>query len=158
MEELLSYRQELLSALEAEVTLLARLQASIPSQDWYRPLGDDQQTPHYILARLWVDEAHGFVPQVRRILDEELPLLPAFDARAWLADHYDPEVPSRVMVEDFASLRTWEVGLLCGLPPITWSRVARHPKCGVHTLQWWVEQQRENSNSYLSQLTPLVDV
>lgn len=158
MEELLSYRQELLSALEANVTLLARIQASISSQDWYRPLGDDRQTPHSILARLWVDEAHGFVPQVRRIIDEEMPLLPAFDGRAWMADQYDPEIPSRVMVEDFASLRTWEVGLLCGLPPIIWSRSARHPRCGVHTLQWWVEQQRDNSNRYLSQLTLLVDV
>jgi hypothetical protein len=107
---------------------------------------------------LWVDETHEFAPQVRRIIDEQNPLLPAFDSLAWMADQYDPGIPSRVMVEDFASSRTWEVGLLCGLPPITWNRAARHPRCGVHTLQWWVEQQRENSNRYLSQLAPLVDV
>jgi hypothetical protein len=82
MEELIAYRQELLSILEADVTTLARIEAGISTQDWYRPLRDDQRTPHYILARLWVDEAHGFTPQIRRILDEEMPLLSVFDAEA----------------------------------------------------------------------------
>ncbi len=158
MDELIAYRQELLSALEADVTTIARIEAGISSQGWHRPLRDDQRTPHYILARLWVDEAHGFTPQIRRILDEEMPLLPVFDTEAWMASYYDTEEPARVMIEDFASLRTWEVGLLCGIPPTSWSRAARHPRWGVHTLQWWVEHQRDNSNQYLSQLTPLLDV
>jgi hypothetical protein len=158
MEELITYRQELLSALEADITLLTKIVAGTSTQSWYRPLGGDQTTPHYILARLWVDDAHGFTPQIRRTLDEEMPLLLVFDAEAWMADHYDPEEPARVMTENFASLRTWELGLLCGLPPASWSRSARHPRWGVHTLQWWVELQRDCSYQQLSRLTPLLDL
>jgi hypothetical protein len=158
MEELITYRQELLSALEADITLLARIEESVSSQEWYRPLGDDQPTPHYLLACLWIDDAQGFTPQIRRILDEEMPLLPDFDAEDWMADHYDLEEPAGIMIENFTSLRIWEVGLLCGLLPASWSRVARHPRWGVHTLQWWVEQQRENSHQRLSRLASLLDV
>lgn len=158
MEELFTYRQELLSALEADVSLLARIETGISTPDWFRPLGDEQTTPHYILARLWVDDAHGFTPQIRRILDEEMPQLIEFDAEAWMVDHYDPEEPAGIIIENFASLRTWEVGMLCGLPPASWSRAARNPRWGVHTLLWWVEQQRENSHQYLNQLIPLLDV
>ncbi len=158
MEELLSYRQELLSALEADITTLARIEAGISAKGWHRSSGNDQPTPHYTLARLWVDDAHGFTPQIRLILDEDMPLLLDFDTEAWLAEHYDPEEPARVMIEDFASLRTWEVGMLCGLLSASWSRAARHPRWGVRTLQWWVEQQSENSRQHLSQLSPLLTV
>jgi hypothetical protein len=155
MEELLTYRQELLSTLEADVTLLTRIEANVSSQGWYRRPSDDQPTAHYTLARLWADDAHGFTPQICRILDEEMPKLLDFDGEAWMVDHYDSEVPARVMIEDFASLRTWEVDMLCGLAPVSWSRAARHPRWGVHTLQWWVEQQRENSHQHLSRLTTI---
>ena len=52
MEELFSYRQELLSALEAHVTRLARIDAGISTKDWYLQLGPDQPTPHYFASML----------------------------------------------------------------------------------------------------------
>jgi hypothetical protein len=158
MEELITYRQELLAALEADITTLARIETSFSSQDWYCPLGGDHSTPHFTLARIWAEDAHGFAPQIRRILDEEKPLLSVFDAEAWLADHYDPEEPARIIIENFASLRTWELGLLCGLAPASWSRTARDPRWGVHTLQWWVELQRNFSHQHLSLLIPLLNL
>jgi hypothetical protein len=158
MEELITYRQELLSALEEDIILLARVEAGISSQGWYLPLGSDQPTPHYILSRLWVEESQEFTTNIRRILDEEMPVLPVFDAEAWIESHYDPEEPAGIMIEYFASLRKWEIGLLCKIPPPSWSRAARHPRWGVHTLQWWVELQRECSHQLLSRLIPLLDI
>jgi hypothetical protein len=158
MEELLTYRQELLSALESDVTLVAKFEASVSKQEWFRPLGEYQITHHFLLTRLWFDDAHGYVPQVHRIMEEEMAVLSDFDADAWTVDHYDPEEPARVMIENFASLRTWEVGFLCGLRPADWSRTGRHPRWGVHTLQWWVEQQRESSQQQLGRLTPLLNL
>jgi hypothetical protein len=158
MEELLSYRQELFSVLKADIPLLARIEVEISYEGWFRRLGDDQPTAHYVLARLWAEDAHGFTPQIRRILDVEMPLLPVFDVDAWMAEHYVPEEPARIIIENFVSLHTWEVGLLCGLPPTSWSRAGRHPRWGVHALQWWVEQQRETSQQYFGQLLSLLDV
>jgi hypothetical protein len=157
MEELFAYRQELLSALEQDVTLLARAEAGISSKDWYRTLSGDQPTPHYTLSRLWVEESRDYSVNIHRILDEDLPLLEALDTQAWMAAHYDPDIPAHLIIEDFAALRKWELGVLCGLPPASWSRNARHPHWGVHTLQWWVELQRDYSHQHLSRLTPLLD-
>jgi hypothetical protein len=157
MDELITYRQELLSALEQDITVLARAKAVISSKEWYRTLSGGQPTPHYILASLWVEDSREYSVNIRRILDEEMPLLEILDTEAWMAADYDPDVPVHIIIEDFAALRQWEIGLLCGLPPAIWSRAARHPHYGVHTLQWWAELQRDSSHQYLSQLTPLLD-
>jgi hypothetical protein len=157
MEEILAYRQELLAALEDDITRLARAEAGIKSQDWHHRLNGDQPSPHYNLACLWVEESQGYSVNIQRILDEDMPLLASFDTQTWMAVHYDPDVPAHLIIEDFATLRQWEVGLLCGLAPASWSRASRHPHWGVHTLQWWVEYQRDNSHQYISRLTALPD-
>jgi hypothetical protein len=158
MDELFAYRQELFSALEQDITLLARAEVGIPSRDWYRSKSDGQPMPHHTLTRLWVEESQVYSVNLRRILDEDMPLLEDFDVKTWIAAKYDPDVPVQLMIEDLAALRQWEIGLLCGLPPECWSRAARHPRWGVHTLQWWVEQQRDCSHQLLSRLTPLLDL
>ncbi len=85
-------------------------------------------------------------------------MLAAFDAEVWMAADYNPDVPAHLIIEDFAASRQWELGMLCGLAPLSWSRIARHPRWGVHTLQWWVELQRDNSHQYLSRLFPLLEL
>jgi hypothetical protein len=158
MEELFAYRQELLSAMEEDITQLARAGAGISAKDWYRTTGIDQPTAHYALAFLWVEESQDYSVNIRRILDEEMPRLKAFDVETWMATHYNPDVPAHLIIEDFAASRQGELGMLCGLAPLSWSRAARHPRWGVHTLQWWVELQRETSHQRLTRLPPLLDM
>ena len=158
MEEILAYRQELLAELEADVTRLAKIAARVSSQDWFHLSGDDQPTPHYILVSLWAEDAHEFTPQVRRILDENMPLLSVFNIDSWMAENYASDEPAGVIIENLASLRTWEVSLLCGLDFTAWSRLSRHPRWGVHTLQWWVEAQRDTSHQYFTRLLASLDM
>ncbi len=157
MEEVDAYRQGLLSALEGVVNELSETVADIPSSKWHLTFGLDSHTPHYTLAHLRELEAQVFTIQLRRILDEEIPMLPVFDGEAWMERHYKPEEPVLCIVQDFTTLRKQELNWLRDLPPADWSCTARHPSWGMHTLQWWVELQLDYSYQHLSELSSLLD-
>ena len=152
MEELDTYRQELLSALEGVVKALSKTLASISTHAWLLSYGQDTHTPHYTLAHLRELEEQVFSLQLCRILEEDSPVLPIFDDKAWMAGHYDPGKPARLILEEFTHLRTQEVNGLRALPSEGWSRIARHPWWGVHTLQWWVGLQLDYSHQHLKEL------
>jgi len=152
MEELDTYRQELLSALEGVVIELSRTVGGLPYHAWQLPFVQGAHTPHYILAHLRELEEQVFSLQVRRILDEDSPVLTIFDDNVWVAGHYDPGKPARLILEEFTHLRKQEVNGLRVLPSEDWSRTARHPWWGVHTLQWWVELQLDYSQQHLKEL------
>jgi hypothetical protein len=156
MEELDAYRQGLLSALESVITELTKTVAGMPTNVWQLPFGQDAHTPHYTLAHLYVLEAQVFDPLLRSIVDEDAPLLPLFDDKAWLANHYEPGKPAQAILEEFMQLSRQDLNWLQALPSDTWSRNARHPWWGVHTLQWWVELQLDCSNQHLAELTALL--
>lgn len=158
MDEIVAYREDLLSALERVVNELTIVVAGIPSSFWLLPFGEDLNTPHYILEHLRELEAQVFAIQLGRILDEEIPLVPVFDDDAWMAIHYKPEEPALTILEDFANLRKQELNWLRKLSPAAWSCIARHPWWGVHTLQWWVELQLDYSNQHLRELSPVLDL
>jgi hypothetical protein len=157
MEELDAYRQGLLSALEGVVNELSETIAGIPSSKWHWPFGLDSHTPHYTLAHLCVLETQVFMIQLHRILDEETPLLPVFDVEVWMESHYKPEESVLNIMQAFSTMRKQELNWLLDLPPASWSRVARHPSWGVHTLQWWVELQLDYSYQHLRELSHLPD-
>ena len=152
MNELTAYRQELLSALEGAVAELSKTVATIPSSDWQFPYKLGAHTPHNTLAHLLALEAQVFSTLLRRIVDEEHPLLPLFDEIAWTGNHYEPGRLPQAILEEFTHLRRQEVNWLRSLPPESWSRTARHPWWGVHTLQWWVELQLDYSQQHFAEL------
>jgi hypothetical protein len=158
MDGIVAYREDLLSALEGVVIKISQIVAGIPSSAWHLSFGQYSPTPHYTLAHLRELEAQVFGNQLRRILDEETPLVPVFDDDAWMTNHYQPEEPALVIIEDFVNLRKQELNWLRNLPPAAWSHIARHPWWGVHTLQWWVELQLDYSNQHLRELSPLIDM
>ena len=158
MEEIDTYRKELLSALGGVVDELFKIVAGIPSTAWYLPFGQTSYTPHYTLAHLRVLEVQVFAIQLRRILDEETPLLSVFDDGAWMTNHYRSQEPPFMIMEDIGNLRMQELNGLRKLPTPAWSRTARHPWWGVHTLQWCVELQLDYSNQHLRELSPLLDM
>ena len=150
MEELVVYRDELLSALQGVVEKLSETAASISDKAWYLPPGQDGNTPHYTLAHLCALESQLFNHQLQRILSEDAPLLSIFDDVAWMASHYDPQEPAQRILADLNELRDQELVLLRGLPSAGWSRSARHPWWGIRTLQWWVELQLDYSYQHLT--------
>jgi hypothetical protein len=156
MEELLAYRQELLSALNDFIDELSETVADIPVKAWQLPFERASLTPHYILAHLRELEDQVFALQLPRILDEDIPLLPIFDEDNWMIAHYDPGIPAQVILEQFVRLRKREISWLRELPPDSWSRIARHPWWGLNTFQWWVELQLEYSLQHIGQLITFI--
>ena len=158
MEEIEAYREDLLSALKEVGSELSKIVAGKPSSAWHLLFGQDSQTLHYTLAHLRALEAQLFAIQLRRITDEETPLVPVFDDDAWMTNHYRSEEPALIIMEDFVNLRKQELNWLHNLQSAAWSRTARHPWWGVHTLQWWVELQLDYSNQHLEELSPILDM
>ena len=156
MEELLVYRQNLLTSLDNVVTELHQAAEAIPAEAWHTPLAPGQLTPHQVLAHLCALEAYAIVVRLRRILDEQQPYLPLFDDDDWMGAHYDPSEPVPVILDDYARLRQQELSWLRDLPPAAWNRTARHPWWGVRALQWWVEQALLVARQHYAQLTSAV--
>ncbi len=156
MEELFSYRTDLLSALEAVVGELSDIVAKAPAEAWHKSVRIADRTPHYSLFHLRELEAQVFTRELPRILAEKSPTLRSFDDQAWMASHYSPDEPIAAIMAEVAQLRIHELGWLRQLSPADWSRLARHPWFGVHTLQWWVELQLDESVQHLRQLQSLI--
>jgi hypothetical protein len=156
MEELIAYRNELLSALGRDVEELATLVSTLAADDGYRLSASSTSGAHYTLFHLWALETQDFALQLRRILEEEVPRLDSFDDAAWMASHYTLEEPIQAIIQDMVKMLSAEIEMLEGLPALSWSRFARHPRWGVHTLQWWVELQHEVTSQYLQELHRLV--
>ena len=153
MDELHAYRQGLLSGLEGVITELSGIVLAMPAHSWQISSGDGAHTPLYTLFHLQVLEGQVFIPVCRRIVDQNVTLLPAFDDFAWMSDHYDLEKPAQSILKEFVDLRRQEIHWLQTLPPVSWSLSARHPWWGLHTLQWWVELQLDYSKQQLTALT-----
>lgn len=153
MKELNAYRAELLSALETVVEEMAGKMDAMPASKLHQPLHGDSRSPHFLIFHLRELEAKVFIPNETRILVEDTPSLPAFDDQAWMGLHYAKQEPVRSIMDELASLRHQELTWLHKLSPANWSRLARHPWWGVHTLQWWVELQLEYSTQLLRQLS-----
>ena len=152
MDELIVYRQGLLFALEDVVSELFKLVGDTSPKDWHRTTEGTKHTPHAILVHLWLLEAKEFALYIRRINDEEMPTLPSFNDAAWMKTNYKPKDKPWVILREFGDLRKMEINWLRQLPAAGWSRTGRHPKWGVHTLQWWVELQLEYSHQHLDEL------
>jgi hypothetical protein len=152
MEELIAYRHELLSALGRDVEQLTTLVSTLVEDDGYRPSDSIADVAHYTLFHLRALETQEFALLLRRILEEEMPRLASFDDAAWIASHYTVEEPVQTIIQDMVKILSEEIEMLEGLPAQSWSRFARHPRWGVHTLLWWVELQHEITSQHLQEL------
>ncbi len=156
MEELISYRHELLSALEDDMRVITEAESRLTAQDWHHQPDGSPFSPHFILAHVRALDTMEFNDQIQHILTEEMPLLALFNDQAWMADHYQPGEPVNQIVEEISHVRQQEVILLRSLLPDSWSRTARHPWWGIHTLQWWVELQRDYTHQLLMQVPSIL--
>lgn len=158
MDELNTYREELLVALESVVGELAKIVAGMPDRQWNQPIDPAGHTPHYRLFHLRILELEIFTTQLPRFLIEDTPTLPAFDSEGWMEEHYSPRESPSAILEELSQLRHQELAWLRDLSPAGWSRVGRHPWWGLHTLQWWVELQVDYSHQHLKQISALLDL
>lgn len=156
MEELIAYRTELLTQLQAVVEKISKAVTYQPNNAWHTSSTSGGHTRHYIVFHLRALDAQFFIPQLVRILDEDTPDISIFDDEAWMAAHYSAEEPVSSILEEIAKLRQQELRWLRNLSGEGWSRTARHPWWGLHALQWWVELQLDCSFQHLRSLSPTV--
>ncbi len=155
MDELIAYRQGLLSALENVVPELSKTVEATPPKSWQIQSKTDSHTFHYILAHLCEFEAQAFNTLLRRIAGDGTPLLPLFDDHDWMENLYEPAKPVEVILEEFTRSLMKEVIWLRALPQDSWSLTTRHPWWGVHTFQWWVELQLSYFHKHLIDLAAI---
>ncbi len=153
MEEIIAYRQELLSALLNVADELFVTVADTPARTWHLSFGPDWHTPHYMLSHLKEVETRMFIPNLYRIQARDNPLLTIFDDEAWMLGHYQPQESATKVLEEFTKSHQQQVGWLSNLGVESWSRIARHPWWGLRTLQWWVELELEFSQQEVEKLT-----
>ena len=153
MEEITFYRQDLLAALDGVKIELSRAVMAMPSNAWHIAFAPEARTPHKTLAHLRDLEKQEYIPNLKRILAEGNPVLPVFDDETWTLGHYRPDEAGKEILEEFTRLMEQEVAWLSDLPTASWSRTARHPWWGVHTFQWWVELQLDQSRQHVERLS-----
>ncbi len=158
MEEIEAYRNDLLRALEAVVEGLSETVARLPALAWHQSIHPGESTLHYFLFHLRELEAQVYTRQLPRFLAEDNPTLPVFNDNAWMAAHYRLDEPATSIMMDLDRLRSSEIEWLRGLASMSWSRQARHPWWGMRTLQWWVEQQLDESIQHRKRLPSMSDL
>jgi len=114
--------------------------------------------PHYILSHLQAVEVKLIDVALLSILNQPSPMIPAFDVESWMKTHYDPDEPAKAILKELVNLRNSEQAWLIELPSSGWSRSARHPWWGLHTLQWWVELQLDYSYQHLKEISSALEL
>lgn len=151
MQELLDYRQALLERFGGVVEDLQAAARRL-EEGQFRSALEASRSAHPVIAHLLDVERQAYWLRMERILSEDCPQLPVFDAEAWARERYQPTEPLELILEEYAQLRRSELERLQFMPPGGWSRQGRHPAYGLRTLQWWVEKSLAHSEEHLRSL------
>jgi len=93
-----------------------------------------------------------FLVQTRAVLEQERPVLPAYDDELWAIERdYRGQDPAPV-VQQFRALRGDLAALLRAADPVAWSRIGLHEVHGEVTLRWLAEQARRHGEEHLGQI------
>ena len=100
-----------------------------------QPVAPGKWSPLQIIRHLTGCDREAFLPRIEKILGEEDPLLPAFDAEQWMVYHgIVQDRKAVVLLDEFARLREKSVILLFDLSQEDWLRTGRHEERGRITL------------------------
>jgi hypothetical protein len=150
LEELIIYRRRLLERLTQLPSAYRHALAS-PGDGRIDPSGT---VPDYhseeLLAHVCQAEQSIFLPAIRRILEEETPLLDGEGVTKGEAGAATK--PAGALLDEIAALHRDLLAILVDLPSPAWSRRGRHPRLGLRTLQWWVERCCTHGEEHLDRL------
>jgi hypothetical protein len=98
------------------------------------------------------DNASEDGTRIRRMLEEDNPMLDMYDQDAWVTErNYAHEDPKRVLI----ALRAYWNGLAYMLEALSgedWTRPGRHPEDGAVTVQSWAAGEVRHSADHLEQM------
>ena len=150
MEELLEYRQHMLTRLEQAPRVLES--ASREIQDPFKPLEPGGWNLHQVLVHLRDVNKQVYLPRLQRIMNESDPMFTNFDGEAWMREHYNPQESLPGLLVEFSSQCSQSAAWLGKLTGESWNRPGSHPSFGTHALQWWVERTLAHINEHLIQI------
>ena len=152
MDQLLEYRQQLLSRLE---TTAREFREAVETADNPTvPREADSWSVHQIAVHVRDVEKMVYGLRIRYSLKEDNPLFENFDGEAWMAEHYDSSEPLVSILEELVSSVQMTVTRLRGLPPEAWRRESRHATYGGgFTTQTWVERSLAHIEEHLKSVT-----
>ncbi len=138
-------------------TLMARLQLSVKGVDWAASLVahrqheqvDGEWSAHQHVSHLIAVETGVFQPRVRRMIDEDRPVLEPWDEAGYMANAYRAEGDVVDLAGEFMRQREATVELFKSLAPEQWKRTGVWPagevdlawaaeKCVAHALEHFV--------------------
>ena len=139
-DQLFDYRTRLLARLESQPAEVAALLADVPEPDWYRPRHPDGRSWHRLTAHVRDVESMAFLPRVRRILNEDRPVLESFPPYDWSDGGYRSSEPMTDILARWSQARAEVLNMLPTAAGAAWSRTGFHGPSGVRTLEWWAER------------------
>lgn len=152
MNELLIYRQRMLTHWENTVPTLQRLVARFPEDVWHRTPPNGGWSAHQILSHLCALEEQVFSPCIHAFLGEHPVPMPLYMRdEAWLLA-YQPTKSVTDLLAAYKDLRVQEANGIRELPMDGWIVLRRHPQVGLRTLEWWVEQSLAVARQHISWL------
>lgn len=148
MKELIEYRKNLIDRLVSATKEFR--DACLAVKDAHAPLDEDGWNVHQIAAhtRDVNDLVYGL--RAKRTAQEDNPEFQNFDGDAYMAEHYDANLPLNEMLDKFVENVEALQDFLKPLPAEAWSRESRHLTFGGgFTLQTWVERDLAHIEEHL---------
>ena len=106
---------------------------------WPHATADDIWSAHHQLAHLVAVETENYHVRIRRILNEDVPVLQSWDTEQFTAG-YSAEGDLAPLVSAFSAARTTTVALFEGLSRAQWARRAVWPDGTTIDLAWLAEK------------------
>jgi len=139
MKELAEYRARLIDRLVSAAKEFR--DACLVVEDPYAPLDEGGWNVHQIAVhtRDVNDLVYGL--RAKRTAQEDNPEFQNFDGDAYMAEHYDADIPLNEMLDGFVKNVEALYEFLKSMPVQAWSRESRHRAFGGGlALQTWIER------------------
>ena len=149
-------RAELLDVYRSTpVVLRALLRGIDRDQARARPAADGWSIVE-VVAHLG-DTDERALDRVRRMVQEDDPLLPGYDEAALAVERRYREMDLGEALDRFAGVRARHVAALSALAPAEWSRTGRHEEVGAITVQSLTAHMAAHDAVHLAQLARLIN-
>jgi hypothetical protein len=124
-----SEREEILKVLRGTPIVLRRLVRGLDEETWRRRPADGEWAIVEVVAHVG-DTDERALGRIRRMLDEDDPVLPGYDQEALAVERRYMEMDPEEALERFEQIRREHLGVLEGLDEAGWSRRGTHAEQG----------------------------
>ncbi len=144
-----------IAQLRATPTTLEALFGALDDERAVQPV-DAGWGPKHVVAHLTLTDRMGAIGRIRRIQDEEHPLLPEVDEEAALRDSGLLTKTPRQILEGFVSARNENVRWFATLSPEAFKRTGRHSAVGELTAEQLLFHAAYHDTLHLQQLLAML--